>query len=79
MLAAHYNISWRDNRKRNGVEAILSSTYRLSLYVTSEPYGSATVFVSLTRTSMRDLAAQARTELRGEVLKPQAQPFLRGF
>jgi hypothetical protein len=79
MLAAHYNISWRDNRKRNGVEAILSSTYRLSLYVTSGRYGSATVFVSLTRASMRDLAAQARTELRGEVLKPQAQPFLRGF
>ena len=41
--------------------------------------GGATVYVSLTRTSMRDFAAQASTELRGEVIRPQAQPFLRGF
>jgi hypothetical protein len=79
MLASHYNISWRDNRKRNGVEAIFSSQYRLSLYVRSQPTGGATVYVSLTRTSMRDLPALARTELRGEVIRPQAQPFLRGF
>ena len=79
VLASHYMITWRDNRKRNGVEAIFSSHYRLSLYVRKQPTGGATVFVSLTRASMRDLAAQARTELRGEVLKPQAQPFLRGF
>jgi hypothetical protein len=79
MLAAHYGMTWRDNRKRNGVEAILSSQYRLSLYVTRDQMGGATVFVSLTRTKMRDLAALARSELRGEVMRPQAQPFLRGF
>jgi hypothetical protein len=38
MLASHYNISWRGNRKHNGVEAILSSKYRLSLYVTRHPW-----------------------------------------
>jgi hypothetical protein len=79
MLASHYNIRWRDNRKRNGVEAILSSQYRLSLYVRNQPMGGATVFVSLTRVSMRDLAVLARSELRGEVIRPKAQPFLRGF
>jgi hypothetical protein len=79
MLGAHYGISWRDNRKHNGVEAILSSRYRLSLYVTSGDLGGAIVYVSLTRTSMRDIAAQARAELKNETRKPVARPYLQGF
>ena len=79
MLASHYNITWRDNRKHNGVEAVFSSQYRLSLYVRSQPMGGATVFVSLTRRINARPRSQARKELRGEVIRPQAQPFLRGF
>jgi hypothetical protein len=79
MLASHYNIVWRDNRKRNGVEAILSSKYRLSLYVTRSSMGGAIVHVSLTRSSMRDIAAQARAEVKTETGKVSARPFLQGF
>jgi hypothetical protein len=79
MLAEYYNIRWRDRRTRDGVEAILSSKYRLSLYVKNQPMGGAQVFVTLTKVAMRDLAAQARSELRQEVIRPEAQPFLRGF
>jgi hypothetical protein len=64
-LASRYNVTWRDN-DRHGVEAILSSQYRLSLYVQEHPMGGATVFVSLTLASMRDLTDLARSELLDE-------------
>ena len=79
MLAAHYGIVWRDSRTQNGVEVILAAKYRLSLYVQPQRTGGATVFVSLTKASMRNLDALARAELRQQVIRPQAQPFLRGF
>jgi hypothetical protein len=79
MLASHYNIRWRDNRTQNGVEVILSSRYRLSVYLRPQGTSGAAVFVLLTKVSLRDLAALARSELRQEVSRPQAQPFLRGF
>jgi hypothetical protein len=79
MLASHYNISWRDNRKHNGVEAMLSSKYRLSVYVTGSNLSGVTVYVSLTPASMRDIAAKARAEIKTETLRPAAERFLRGF
>ena len=78
LLASHYDLRWRDSRTENGVEAILSSRYRLSVYVQPQRRG-AKVCVSLMNVSPSRLSALARSELRQEVVRPQAQPFLRGF